>query len=91
MIVGIIIYILINFNHSMDYTKDTDLKMDFRIWFYGYSCIYFLYFLRRLYLLCIWFREDDPRYIQGIVNFYTFISLNTIEMGWFIWGNTLFY
>ncbi len=89
MIVGIIIYILINFTDFYNF-KD-QLNDNFKTWFYGYSSLYFIYILRRMYLLCLWFTMDDPRIIQGVINFYTFVFLSSFEMVWFIWGNTFFF
>jgi len=61
------------------------------LWTDVYGALYFLLFLRRLLLICFWKFSEDPRPFQAKCNFYTFLFLNTFEIGWFIYGNTIFW
>ena len=66
-------------------------KDDIALWTYVYGGLYLLLFLRRLLLTCFWRYSTDPRPFQAKVNFYTFVFLNTFEIVWFIYGNSIFW
>lgn len=61
------------------------------LWINVYGGLYFLLFLRRILLICFWKFSKDPKPFQAKCNFFTFVFLNTFEIGWFIYGNTIFY
>ena len=61
------------------------------LWITVEGALYTFYVFRRLIIISYWTCVKDPRLSTAKINCFTFVVLNTLETGWFIWGNVLFY
>ena len=94
IIVAIASALVLNYaSDQINIIKDIDFELRKQIvpWTYVYGALYIIIFLRRLALIFMWCCMDDPREAQATSNFFTFVFLNTFEVAWFIYGNTIFW
>lgn len=92
--VGLATLLIINYTDNgikIFKLKNDEFRRNIVIWTEVYAGLYFIIFLRRIVLTFLWCFHKDPRPLQARSNFFTFIFLNTFEVAWFIYGNTLFW
>ena len=94
-LVVIAILLIINFtNDDIDWFNlqyHQSFKEDCLRWICVYGALYVILFFRRMVNTCQWIFQDDPRNAQASCNCLTFVLLNTFEIAWFIYGNTIFF
>lgn len=89
------ILLIINFaNDEIDWfnlESRHEFREDCLRWISVYGALYAILFIRRMVNTCQWIYQEDPRDSQANCNCLTFVFLNTFEIGWFIYGNTIFF